>query len=212
MLFNSIEYFIFLPCVFILYWFVLKNYLKAQNVLLLISSYLFYGWWDYRFLALIAISTLVDYFVGLALEKESDLKQRKLLVAVSLTVNLGMLGFFKYYNFFVDSWISAWHTVGVEMHASTMQIILPVGISFYTFQTLSYTFDIYRKKLQPTTNFINFAAFVAFFPQLVAGPIGPFAGRPELQNSRPYRRAAPKTWRLCGLGQELQRPSSPHPR
>jgi alginate O-acetyltransferase complex protein AlgI len=171
MLFNSIEYFIFLPCVFILYWFVLKNHLKAQNVLLLGASYIFYGWWDYRFLVLIGISTVVDYFVGLALEKESGLKQRKLLVAVSLTVNLGMLGFFKYYNFFVDSWISAWHTVGVEMHASTMQIILPVGISFYTFQTLSYTFDIYRKKLQPTTNFTNFAAFVAFFPQLVAGPI-----------------------------------------
>ena len=171
MLFNSLEYFLFLPVCFVLYWFVLKRSIKAQNALLLAASYFFYGWWDYRFLALIGLSTVVDYFVGLALEKEENQRQRKLLVATSLTVNLGMLGFFKYYNFFVESWIDAWATLGVEMHASTLQIILPIGISFYTFQTLSYTFDIYRKKLQPTTNFINFAAFVAFFPQLVAGPI-----------------------------------------
>ncbi|MFT4670117.1 MAG: alginate O-acetyltransferase complex protein AlgI [Flavobacteriaceae bacterium] len=171
MLFNSIEFLLFLPVVFILYWFVLKQSIKAQNALLLVASYLFYGWWDFRFLALIGLSTCVDYFVGLALEKEEDKRQRKLLVAASVAVNIGMLGFFKYYNFFVDSWINAWANLGVEMHAWTLQIILPVGISFYTFQTLSYTFDIYRKKLQPTRNFINFAAFVAFFPQLVAGPI-----------------------------------------
>ncbi len=171
MLFNSIEFLLFLPLVFILYWFLLKRSLNAQNVLLLTASYFFYGWWDYRFLALIGLSTVVDYFVGLALEKEKNKRQRKFLVATSLTVNLGMLGFFKYYNFFVESWIDAWATLGVEMHASSLQIILPIGISFYTFQTLSYTFDIYRKKLQPTTNFINFAAFVAFFPQLIAGPI-----------------------------------------
>ena len=171
MLFNSIEFLLFLPLVFVLYWFVLNRSIKAQNVLLLVASYFFYGWWDYRFLALIGLSTIVDYFVGLALEKEGNLKLRKLLVATSLTVNLGMLGFFKYYNFFIESWVEAWATLGVEMHASTLQIILPIGISFYTFQTLSYTFDIYRNKLKPTANFINFAAFVAFFPQLIAGPI-----------------------------------------
>ena len=171
MLFNSIEFLLFLPATFIVYWFVLKRNLKAQNIFLLGASYFFYGWWDYRFLALIGISTLIDYFIGLALGKEDHAKKRKLLVAISVTVNIGILGFFKYYNFFVDSWINAWADLGVEMHAWTLQIILPVGISFYTFQTLSYTFDIYRKKLQPTRNFINFAAFVAFFPQLVAGPI-----------------------------------------
>jgi alginate O-acetyltransferase complex protein AlgI len=171
MLFNSLDFFIFLASVFLLHWFVLKRSLKAQNVLLLAASYVFYGWWDFRFLALIGLSTLVDYFVGLALEKEDNKKQRKFLVAISLTVNLGMLGFFKYYNFFIESWIDVWAALGVEMHGSSLQVILPIGISFYTFQTLSYTFDIYRKKLQPTTNFINFAAFVAFFPQLIAGPI-----------------------------------------
>ena len=171
MFFDSIEFLIFLPSVFLLYWFVLKRSIKVQNFLLLAASYFFYGWWDFRFLALIGISTLVDYFVGLALEKEDNKRQRKLLVATSLTVNLGMLGFFKYYNFFVESWIDAWATLGVEMHASALQIILPVGISFYTFQSLSYTFDVYRKKIKPTHSLLNFAAFVAFFPQLVAGPI-----------------------------------------
>jgi D-alanyl-lipoteichoic acid acyltransferase DltB (MBOAT superfamily) len=171
MLFNSIEFIIFLPSIFILYWFLFKRNLKAQNILLLVASYFFYGWWDYRFLALIALSTIIDYLVGLALEKEVLVKKRKLLLVVSLVFNLGMLGFFKYYNFFVDSWVEAWAGLGVEMHASTLQIILPVGISFYTFQTLSYTIDVYRRKLEPTHNFINFAAYVAFFPQLVAGPI-----------------------------------------
>lgn len=150
---------------------MLKRSLKWQNVLLLVASYVFYGWWDYRFLALIALSTIIDYAVGLALNKEVRAKRRKLLLGISLAFNLGMLGFFKYYNFFVESWIEAWSGFGIDMHAATLQIILPVGISFYTFQTLSYTIDVYRKKLIPTKNFINFATFVAFFPQLVAGPI-----------------------------------------
>lgn len=135
------------------------------------ASYFFYGWWDYRFLLLIALSTLIDYSIGLKLEKETVYKKRKYFLAVSLIFNLGMLGFFKYYNFFIESWLDSWAILGFKMHASTMQIILPVGISFYTFQTLSYTIDVYRKKLKPTRNFINFATFVAFFPQLVAGPI-----------------------------------------
>ncbi|WP_298556316.1 MBOAT family O-acyltransferase [uncultured Algibacter sp.] len=171
MFFNSIAFLIFLPTVFFLYWFLLKKSLKLQNILLLIASYFFYGWWDYRFLLLIALSTVIDYAIGLKLRDETVDKKRKYLLAVSLVFNLGMLGFFKYYNFFVESWIDSWSLLGVEMHASTMQIVLPVGISFYTFQTLSYTIDIYRKKLTPTTNVVNFATFVAFFPQLVAGPI-----------------------------------------
>jgi len=171
MLFNSFEFFIFLPVVFCLYWFVFKKSIKSQNVLLLVASYVFYGWWDYRFLSLILFSTFVDYFIGLALGKTAETSKRKWLLTISLFVNLGLLGVFKYYNFFVESWIDVWASAGIEMHASTMKIILPVGISFYTFQTLSYSIDVYRKKLEPTKNFIAFAAFVSFFPQLVAGPI-----------------------------------------
>ncbi|MDG1729351.1 MAG: MBOAT family O-acyltransferase [Algibacter sp.] len=171
MFFNSIAFLLFLPTVFFLYWFLLKRSQKYQNILLLVASYFFYGWWDYRFLLLIALSTLIDYSIGLKLEKETVYKKRKYFLAVSLIFNLGMLGFFKYYNFFIESWLDSWAILGFKMHASTMQIILPVGISFYTFQTLSYTIDVYRKKLKPTRNFINFATFVAFFPQLVAGPI-----------------------------------------
>ena len=130
---------------------------------LVAASYLFYGWWDWRFLSLIIISTLVDFYAARTISKAK--------LWLSLFTNLGFLSFFKYYNFFVDSWVEAWATVGVEMHASSLQIILPVGISFYTFQTLSYTIDVYRGKLKPADSLIDFAAFVSFFPQLVAGPI-----------------------------------------
>ncbi|ANH60438.1 MBOAT family O-acyltransferase [Dokdonia donghaensis] len=171
MLFNSFEYLFFLPLVFTIYWFLLKNTVKGQNIFVLLVSYLFYGWWDWRFLALIAFSTLVDYVVGLKMSREHSQTRKKGLLIVSLTINLGLLGFFKYYNFFVDSWISAFDTLGVSMHKSTLDIILPVGISFYTFQTLSYTIDIYRGKLRSTLSLINFAAYISFFPQLVAGPI-----------------------------------------
>ncbi len=171
MLFNSIEYLIFLPLCFLLYWFVFKKHLQVQNAFILLASYIFYGWWDYRFLGLIVISTLVDYSVGLQIEKAKDQKHRKWWFVLSLVVNLGTLGIFKYYNFFIGSWIDAWQRLGVEMQASTLKLILPVGISFYTFQTLSYTIDVYRKELAPTRDIIGFASYVAFFPQLVAGPI-----------------------------------------
>jgi alginate O-acetyltransferase complex protein AlgI len=171
MLFNSLEFLLFLPTVFVLYWFVFKNQLRAQNILLLVASYVFYGWWDWRFLSLIIASTFLDYFVALALQKNDSSLKRKYLLGLSLLGNLGMLGFFKYYNFFVESWVEAWANLGITMEVSTLKIILPVGISFYTFQTLSYTIDVYRKEMQPTKNFIDFAAFVTFFPQLVAGPI-----------------------------------------
>lgn len=170
MLFNSVTFLIFLPTVFLLYWFVFKK-LTIQNILILIASYVFYGWWDWRFLSLLFLSTIVDYTLGLQLNKTDKKRKRKMLLLCSLFFNLGMLGFFKYYNFFIDNWIEAWAQVGVTMHASSLQIILPVGISFYTFQTLSYTIDVYRKKIEPTSNFIQFASFVSFFPQLVAGPI-----------------------------------------
>jgi alginate O-acetyltransferase complex protein AlgI len=170
-LFNSIDFAIFLPIVFILYWFVVNNNLKLQNLLIVGASYLFYGWWDYRFLSLIIFSTLVDYFVGLKLSKEERPHIRKVLLWTSILVNLGFLGFFKYYNFFLDNFVTAFAFFGTELSARSLNIILPVGISFYTFQTLSYTIDVYKRKLEPTKNVIAFAAFVSFFPQLVAGPI-----------------------------------------
>src|SRR5680860_202650 len=138
MLFNSIPFFIFLSIVFVLYWVVFGKRHNMQNILLLAGSYLFYGWWDYRFLALILASTLVDYIVGITLAKQENKNTRKQLLLISLLFNLGLLGFFKYFNFFIDSWVDAWQLAGVSMHSSTLNIILPVGISFYTFQTLSY--------------------------------------------------------------------------
>ena len=171
MLFNSPEFLLFLPIVFGLYWFVMQKNLKAQNALILAASYFFYGWWDWRFLGLIALSTVVDYAVGLQIDKHTEERERKRWLWVSLLVNLGLLGYFKYTNFFIESWVDVWSALGVTMHTSTLQIILPIGISFYTFQTMSYALDIYRGQLKPTRNFLNFAAFVSFFPQLVAGPI-----------------------------------------
>ncbi|WP_394906966.1 MBOAT family O-acyltransferase [uncultured Mesonia sp.] len=170
MLFNSIDFAVFLPIVFALYW-LLRKHLRAQNVLIALASYVFYGWWDWRFLFLILFSTLVDFFVGLQLEKSEHPQRRKLFLYLSLGVNLGLLGFFKYYNFFIDNFNQAFSFFGSEVSFRGLEIILPVGISFYTFQTLSYTIDIYRRKLPATRNFIAFAAFVSFFPQLVAGPI-----------------------------------------
>jgi D-alanyl-lipoteichoic acid acyltransferase DltB (MBOAT superfamily) len=171
MLFNTLDFAIFLPIVFILYWFVTKRNLKLQNLLILLASYVFYGWWDWKFLLLIFSSTIIDYIIGILLEKENQEKKRKLYLYTSIAVNIGLLGFFKYYNFFVDNFISAFSFFGSSIKPNTLNIILPVGISFYTFQTLSYTIDIYRKRLKPTKDLIAFSAFVSFFPQLVAGPI-----------------------------------------
>ncbi|MEH6535811.1 MAG: MBOAT family O-acyltransferase [Psychroserpens sp.] len=171
MLFNSLDFAVFLPIVFVLYWFVTQRNLKIQNILILVSSYVFYGWWDYRFLALITFSTVIDYLIGLQLAKSEDQSKRKLLLWTSILVNIGFLGFFKYYNFFVDNFVEAFSFFGNEIQPNTLYIILPVGISFYTFQTLSYTIDIYKRKLKPTSDFVAFGAFVSFFPQLVAGPI-----------------------------------------
>jgi len=169
MLFNSIDFAIFLPIIFAVYW-ILKNR-ELQNYAILISSYFFYGWWDWRFLSLIFFSTIIDYSVGLRLKNEGKKKNRKLLLWISITVNLGILGFFKYFNFFLDNFIEVFSIFGQKLQINSLNLILPIGISFYTFQTLSYSIDVYKKKIQPTNNFIAFAAFVSFFPQLVAGPI-----------------------------------------
>ena len=171
MLFNSIDFAIFLPIVFILFWFATGKNLKLQNLLIVLASYLFYGWWDWRFLSLILFSTLIDYSIGIRLSKEENISKRKIFLWMSILVNLGFLGFFKYYNFFLDNFITAFSFFGIPINSQGLNIILPVGISFYTFQTLSYTIDVYKKKLKPTKDFIAFTAFVSFFPQLVAGPI-----------------------------------------
>lgn len=171
MLFNSIEFVIFLPIVFVLYWFVINRNLKMQNFFVLVASYVFYGWWDWRFLSLIVFSSIIDFTVALQINGSNDKVKRKILLFVSIIVNIGLLGFFKYYNFFVDSFVEAFAQFGIQMNARSLNVILPVGISFYTFQTLSYTIDVYRKNLEPTRDVIAFFTFVAFFPQLVAGPI-----------------------------------------
>ena len=172
MLFNSIEFLFFLPLVFFLYWLLARTE-KSQNILIIIASYVFYGWWDWRFLLLILASTTMDFIVGQQIYKNLEVRNKaKYWLWTSVVFNVGLLGFFKYYNFFIDSFIDMFSMVGYEMGSSwTLNIILPVGISFYTFQTMSYSFDIYYKKAKPTTNLIAFVAFVSFFPQLVAGPI-----------------------------------------
>jgi D-alanyl-lipoteichoic acid acyltransferase DltB (MBOAT superfamily) len=211
LLFNSFEFLLFLPVVFLLYWFVFQKNLKAQNAFLLMASYVFYGWWDWRFLSLIFISSLVDYWCGVKmstvdsrqtnadLSMQSDvgmeailskgspkfdlttkqpwtvdrgpLTHKKFFLTLSLAFNLGLLGFFKYFNFFIESAADLISAIGFQPHLSTLNLILPVGISFYTFQTMSYTIDVYRGKLEATKDPIAFFSYVAFFPQLVAGPI-----------------------------------------
>ncbi|MFT5071363.1 MAG: alginate O-acetyltransferase complex protein AlgI [Chitinophagales bacterium] len=171
MIFNSIEFGIFFPLAFLLYWLFFKDNIKLRNLYLIAISYLFYGWWDWRFLSLIIVSSLVDFLVGQKLGTSDDGKTRKRLLFLSIAVNIGFLAFFKYFNFFVDSFVGAFTLFGTAPNISTLSIILPVGISFYTFQTLSYTIDVYYKKMEPTNDAIGFFAFVSFFPQLVAGPI-----------------------------------------
>lgn len=171
MLFNSLAFAFFFTVVFLLYWLLLGRWVKAQNVFLLLASYFFYGWWNWRFLLLLFTSSCVDFLIGLALGRVQHQGKRKVLLGISVLVNLGILGFFKYYNFFVESFVDAFSLLGVNFTTDRLAIILPVGLSFYTFQSMSYSIDIYRKKLQPTQDIITFFTFVSFFPQLVAGPI-----------------------------------------
>ena len=170
MLFNSLEFLVFFPTVFAAY-VALGRWHKAQNLLLLAASFLFYGWWDWRFLGLMTFSITVDWAIGQAMARTEDARRRKRLLLLSVTTQLGVLGFFKYFGFFARSLVAALHGVGVDAHAPTLQIVLPVGISFYTFQTMSYTIDVYRRRLAPIRSYTDFALYISFFPQLVAGPI-----------------------------------------
>lgn len=171
MFFNSIDFAVFLPIVFFFYWFIARKNLKIQNILIVIASYIFYGWWDWRFLFLIVFSTLTDYLMGIGLSRTENKHRRKVLLWISIIVNISFLGFFKYCNFFMDNFAAAFSFIGIKFNSNHLNIILPIGISFYTFQTMSYSIDVYQKKLEATKDFIAFAAFVSFFPQLVAGPI-----------------------------------------
>ena len=169
MLFNSIEFALFLPVVFLLYWFVFRWSVRAQNLFVVAVSYLFYGWWDWRFLFLIAFTSLCSWGSGLLIERYRQRPVAKAVHVLNIVLNLAILGVFKYYDFFVTSFANLF------LHGRTdgllLNIILPVGISFYTFQALSYSIDVYRGKLEPTRDIVQFFAFVSFFPQLVAGPI-----------------------------------------
>ena len=171
MLFNSTTFLVFLLIVFVVFWKTTKFSLRWGNNVLLAGSYIFYGWWDWRFLILIIISSSADFIIGNKIFKSNKNRTRNLLLLTSLVINLGMLFFFKYFNFFIDSFKALFTPFGETDQWSTLNIILPVGISFYTFQTLSYTIDIYKRKIEPTQSALTFFTFVAFFPQLVAGPI-----------------------------------------
>ena len=187
MLFNSTAFLVFLPVVFLLYWFVAGKPLKLQNLFLVAVGCVFYGWWDYRFLLLLAVSILVDFWVGIQIHNARDKRAKKRWLWSSIAVNLAILGFFKYYNFFANSWVEAWGTLGYKMDPWTLKIILPVGLSFYTFQSMSYVIEVYRGKVEPTRDFIAYAAYVSFFPQLVAGPIErPYNILPQMLRSREF--------------------------
>jgi alginate O-acetyltransferase complex protein AlgI len=171
MLFNSISFAVFLPIVFLLYWFATKGNFKRQNVLLLVASYFFYGCWDWRFLFLLIFSTLLDYYTGIKMSEATSQGKKRFWFWLSVGVNLGFLGIFKYYNFFAVSFSEALSHLGFQANFWTLQVILPVGISFYTFHGLSYVIDIYNDRIKPERNFIHYSVFVCFFPLLVAGPI-----------------------------------------
>lgn len=170
MLFNSAAFLQFFTA-FLLIYFVVRNRLEFRNRLIVAASYLFYGWWDYRFLSLLLISSLLDFYVGLNLERCRQERRRKFLLFLSIAGNLSILGFFKYFDFFALSLTEAFSRLGIAMSIETLGFILPVGISFYTFQSMSYTIDVYRREMKPTHRLVEFLAYVSFFPQLVAGPI-----------------------------------------
>jgi len=171
MLFNSLNFALFFPIVFFVYWLLANKKLKIQNAFLLIVSYFFYSCWDWRFLFLLLFSTLLDYYTAIKMQDASNTGKRKFWFWLSIGINLGFLGVFKYYNFFIDSFAEALATIGFQVNYTTLNIILPVGISFYTFHGLSYVIDIYNKRIEPVRNFVDYALFVSFFPLLVAGPI-----------------------------------------
>ncbi len=184
MFFDTPVYFFFLAIVVLLYW---RFGRYQQNILLLVASYFFYGWWDWRFLFLIFTSTVVDFFAARYIASSDNAARRRILLTISLVVNFGFLGFFKYFNFFADSLSFSLAHVGVGLRPTFLQIILPPGISFYTFQAVAYIVDVYHRKLEPSRSFIDYALFISLFPHLVAGPIQrPSHLLPQVQRPRRF--------------------------
>ena len=189
MLFNSLDFALFFPVVFALYWFVAKDHLKWQNLLLLVASYFFYACWDWRFLFLLMFSTVLDYYTGLQMYDAKSQRMKRFWFWLSVGINLGFLGIFKYYNFFAESLAASLSAVGFHADFWTLQVILPVGISFYTFHGLSYVIDIYKDRIKPERNFVDYSVFVSFFPLLVAGPIERATHLlPQIQSKRVFDR------------------------
>ncbi len=190
MLFNSIDFGLFLPLIFLIYWLVVNQKLAYQNIFLLVASYFFYASWDWRFLFLLIFSTLLDYAAGLLMHGSSDARLRKLYFFASIALNLGLLIVFKYFNFFAQSFSDLLYCAGIPINPTTINLVLPIGISFYTFHGLSYVIDVYKGKLVPERNFVNYAVFVCFFPLLVAGPIERAAHLlPQIKMSRIFNYA-----------------------
>lgn len=186
MLFNSLEFLIFLPIVFVLYW-LLCNSIRWQNLLVVVVSYIFYGWWNYIFLFLIALTSLCSYASGIGVDVCKNQRGKKTIAISNIILNLGILGVYKYYNFFADSFQEMLNGFGITTDWPVLNLVLPVGISFYTFQALSYTIDVYKKKIEPTRDILSFFAFISFFPQLVAGPIERATNLlPQFQKSRHF--------------------------
>ena len=187
MLFNSISFLFFFPVIYILYWFVFKNNLRWQNIMVMMASYYFYSCWDWRFLFLLIFSTVLDFYTGLKINESNKPSVKKIWLIISVGINLGFLGVFKYYNFFADSFINLFNEIGFKLNPNFINVVLPVGISFYTFHGLSYVLDIYNDKIKPSNNFINYSLFVSFFPLLVAGPIERATHLlPQIENPRTF--------------------------
>jgi alginate O-acetyltransferase complex protein AlgI len=167
--FTTLTFLLFLPLVCGAYWLIPRQ--RGRNALLVAASYFFYGWWDVRFAVLMAAASFVDFVAALALERAQHPRQRRAILAASCTVSLGLLGYFKYAGFFAENALRLAETLGVRMTPFELKVVLPVGISFYTFQTLSYVIEVYRRKLPATRSLVDYMAYVSFFPQLVAGPI-----------------------------------------
>ena len=186
MQFNSLTFFLFLPIVFLLYWGLFQRSLRWQNAFLVLSSYVFYGWWDWRFLFLIAFTSLCSWWSGLLIYRNKS--KSLVFLWLNIGINLLILGVFKYFNFFVSNFVEAFTLLGFSLHVTSLQLILPVGISFYTFQALSYSIDVYKEKIKPTEDYIAFFAYVSFFPQLVAGPIERATNLlPQILKSRSFK-------------------------
>lgn len=187
MLFNSLEFLGFFSLFFFTYWLVFKQNLFAQNIFLLLGSYAFYAWWDWRFLSLILGSSILNYFLGIYIQKSTRNSTKRLLVGVAIFQGVGLLILFKYADFFITSFVDISKYIGLNTNLHTLNLILPLGISFYTFRTLSYILDIYKNKIQPTTNWVVFFSYIAFFPSLISGPIDRASALiPQLEKKRNF--------------------------